>query len=172
MAITSVRTAAGFPHPRCCVGMALRVGHHGITLVSCQQVSSGQAGGCTIAAPSKGPDRNRKVKTPHREEDEGRLRHCPPLRVPRQSRGCTWLKISRCLQGQHRVSCPRDRATFGLSDLSLRIVDIRPKNAYKGNYLYIAYRVSMHACSIPNVDCFYRVRLNDEPCASVPQTQV
>ena len=70
MAITSVRTAAGFPHPRCCVGMALRVGHHGITLVSCQEVSSGQAGGCTIAGPSKGPDRNRKVKTQNQEDYE------------------------------------------------------------------------------------------------------
>jgi len=32
-----------------------------------------------------------------------------------------------------------------LSSPSLRIVDIRPKNAYKVNYLYIADRVSMYA---------------------------
>jgi hypothetical protein len=50
---------------------------------------------------------------------------------------------------------------------------MRPKNAYKVNYLYrrIVY-LCTRACSIPNVECFYRVRLTDEPCAYVPQTQV
>jgi hypothetical protein len=36
MAISSVR---GFHLPRCCAGMAPLVGHHGITLVSCQLAS-------------------------------------------------------------------------------------------------------------------------------------
>ena len=34
------------------------------------KVSSGKAGGFTIAGPSKGPDRNRKVKTQNREDYE------------------------------------------------------------------------------------------------------
>ena len=56
---------------------------------------SGKAGGFTIAGPSKGPDRNRKVKT----EKPRRLRtadsrNCQTLRVPRQSRGFTMIKLA------------------------------------------------------------------------------
>ena len=58
MAIPAVRAASGFPLPRCGAGMAPYVCHHGLTLVSCHEVSSGKVGGVTMAGPFEGPERS------------------------------------------------------------------------------------------------------------------
>jgi hypothetical protein len=101
MAIPAVRAASGFSLPRCGAGMAPQVCYHGITLVSCHEVSSGTVAGVTIAGPLEGPERSSSQNPKPRRRRTAASRHGPPVRVPGQSRGVTWLKMIRCLQGQH-----------------------------------------------------------------------